>query len=73
VAAAPISKHRLLQLIAQVYGKRVDIAPCEAPVIDRSLDGSRFSSATGYVAPPWPELVRQMHDLAAGAAAPGAP
>jgi dTDP-4-dehydrorhamnose reductase len=71
VAAAPISKYELLLLIAQAYGKRIDIIPSDEPIIDRSLDGGRFSSATGYVAPSWPELVRRMHDFAASAAASG--
>ncbi len=62
VAAAPIDKHKLLGLVAAQYGKQIDIRPDDAPVIDRSLDGSRFRQATGYVAPDWPELVRRMHE-----------
>jgi len=33
-------------------------------VIDRSLDSTRFKTATGYAPPAWPELVRTMHDFA---------
>jgi len=61
VAAAPIDKAALLRLVAQTYGKSITIEPSDAVVIDRSLDASRFRAATGYVAPPWPELVRRMH------------
>lgn len=61
VAAQPIAKLDLLQLIAAEYGKQIDIRPDDALVIDRSLDGSRFRDATGYVAPAWPELIRKMH------------
>lgn len=61
VAAAPISKFDLLALVAQTYGKNITIEPDETFSIDRSLDGSRFREATGYVAPPWPELVALMH------------
>lgn len=61
VAAKPIAKFELLQLIAAVYGKAIDIVPDERLVIDRSLDAKRFQSATGYVAPEWPELVKLMH------------
>lgn len=61
VAAAPIAKFDLLELVAAQYGKAIDINPDDSVVIDRSLDGSRFSRATGYVAPAWEELVRRMH------------
>jgi dTDP-4-dehydrorhamnose reductase len=61
VAAQPIAKLDLLQLIAAQYGKQIEIRPDDALVIDRSLNGSRFAEATGYVAPAWPELVRRMH------------
>lgn len=61
VAAAPIAKLDLLRLVAAQYGKQIEIRPDDSLVIDRSLDGSRFSQATGYVAPAWPELVREMH------------
>jgi len=61
VASEPIAKLRLLQLVAEVYGKRIEIEPDASVVVDRSLDGSRFRQATGWVAPPWPELIRTMH------------
>jgi dTDP-4-dehydrorhamnose reductase len=61
VAAEPIDKFRLLSLVAAQYGKSIEIRPDDALVIDRSLDGSRFRAATGYVAPDWVELVRRMH------------
>ena len=63
VAGAPIAKYELLRLVASAYGKSTEIVPDDRVVIDRSLDGSRFSKATGYTAPPWPELVRRMHDF----------
>lgn len=62
VAAQPIDKFRLLSLVAAQYGKAIEIRPDDALVIDRSLDGSRFREATGYVAPDWPELIRRMHE-----------
>ena len=61
VAAKPIAKFDLLQLIASVYGKTIDIVPDDQLVIDRSLDAKRFQAATGYVAPEWSELVKLMH------------
>ena len=61
VAAAPIAKFDLLSLVAQVYGKSITIDPDDTLRIDRSLDGSRFRAATGYVAPAWRELIESMH------------
>lgn len=63
VAAEPISKHDLLKLVAEAYGKAIDIVPDDSVVIDRSLNAERFRTATGYVAPAWPELVRRMHEF----------
>lgn len=60
VAAAPIAKYDLLQLIAVAYNKRIEIVPEDTFTIDRSLDGQRFAAETGFVAPDWPELVRMM-------------
>ncbi|MDR7022772.1 dTDP-4-dehydrorhamnose reductase family protein [Pseudomonas peli] len=62
VAAEPIDKFRLLSQVAAQYDKTIDIRPDDALVIDRSLDGSRFREATGYVAPEWPELIRRMYE-----------
>ena len=61
VAAKPINKFELLKLIADVYGKKIDIVRDDKFVIDRSLNASRFFDATGYVAPEWPELIKLMH------------
>lgn len=60
VAAAPISKYELLQLVNKEYGKGVKVEPDDRLIIDRSLNAARFNVATGYVAPGWPELVAQM-------------
>lgn len=61
VAAKPISKFDLLRMIADVYGKAIEIVPDDNLVIDRSLVAKRFQEATGYVAPEWPELIKAMH------------
>lgn len=61
VAAQPVSKYELLKLIADVYGKKIEIVPSDSLVIDRSLNAERFREATGYTAPGWPELVKLMH------------
>ncbi len=63
VSVDPIDKLSLLRLVADVYGKSIQIMPDEKLVIDRSLDSSRFRAATGYVPPSWAELIKMMHDL----------
>lgn len=61
VAARAISKFDLLKLVAEVYGKDLELVPDDRVVIDRSLNSDRFRVATGYEAPAWPELIRMMH------------
>ena len=61
VAAQPISKYDLLKLIADVYGKTIEIIPSDKLIIDRSLNADRFKDATGYTVPSWPELIELMH------------
>lgn len=66
VASSPIAKYDLLKLVAQVYGKAIEIVPDDAVLIDRSLNADRFKAASGYVAPPWPELVKAMFEFQQG-------
>ena len=61
VSAEPINKFDLLTLVAQTYGKVIDISADDQLVIDRSLDSTRFRQSTGFVPKPWPELIRTMH------------
>lgn len=61
VGAKPINKFELLKLIADAYGRTIDIVPDDQLMIDRSLNAKRFEIATGYVAPEWPELIQLMH------------
>jgi dTDP-4-dehydrorhamnose reductase len=63
VAAEPISKHDLLHIVNRIYGKALQIEPDDRVRINRSLDGSRFKQATGYVAPAWPDLIAQMYEF----------
>jgi dTDP-4-dehydrorhamnose reductase len=66
VASEPIDKFSLLRLIAEAYGKTIEIIPDAAVKIDRSLNAERFREATGYAPPSWPELIRQMHAFGRG-------
>ena len=61
LAAQPISKYDLLRLVADVYGKAIEILPDDQLVIDRSLNADKLRGDTGYVAPDWRTLIELMH------------
>jgi dTDP-4-dehydrorhamnose reductase len=61
VATRPISKFDLLRLVAERYGKTVELIPDHRPGPNLSLVADRFEKATGYVAPNWPMLVDLMY------------
>lgn len=63
VSAEPIDKYSLLKLVAAAYGKDIEILEDSALEIDRSLDSSKFRSATGYQPPAWEQLVEVMRDF----------
>lgn len=57
----PINKFDLLSLVAEMYGKDIEIIPDERLVIDRSLNSDRFRAYTGFKPKPWYEMVKNMH------------
>jgi dTDP-4-dehydrorhamnose reductase len=61
VSSEAINKYDLLCLIAKIYNKTIHIVKDDNLIIDRSMNSARFSAATGYVAPSWPELISAMH------------
>jgi dTDP-4-dehydrorhamnose reductase len=63
VSAQPINKFDLLTLVAQTYGKTIEITADDQLVIDRSLDSKRFRLATSFAPRPWPELIASMRDF----------
>lgn len=60
LSAEPINKFDLLTLVANVYGKKIEIRPDETLVIDRSLNSDRFRSETGFRPETWSELIMRM-------------
>lgn len=66
VGADPIDKDRLLRLVNEAFDTAITIVPSPSPRLDRSLDGARFRTATGFVAPSWETMI-------AGLAADAAP
>jgi dTDP-4-dehydrorhamnose reductase len=61
VSADPIDKYTLLNLIANIYGKEIEIIADEKVHIDRSLNSDKFRQATGYQPPSWPILIEKMY------------
>jgi len=61
VGATPISKFELLRLIADIYGKSINIIRDNSFVVDRSFHSRKFHEITGYIAPSWADLVESMH------------
>jgi dTDP-4-dehydrorhamnose reductase len=66
VSVEPIDKYSLLNIIADVYGKEIDIEADDKVQIDRSLDSTKFRQATGYKPPSWPKLIEKMHYMHEG-------
>ena len=60
VSSEPIDKYDLLTLIKKVYRVDALIVPDDEVQIDRSLDSTRFRQLTGYVPPPWPQMIEEM-------------
>lgn len=60
VATDPISKFDLLSRINAEAKTGITILPDDSVAIDRSLDSSPFSQATGYRAPGWDDMIKAM-------------
>ncbi len=61
VSSDPISKYDLLNIVKAVYKKQITIEAFDEFAIDRSLNSERFQRATGYKAPTWEEMVKDMY------------
>ena len=60
VSADPIDKFALLSRLAGHLGWSVDLTPVDEPVIDRSLDSSRFRERTGWRPPSWDQMLEDL-------------
>ncbi len=61
VAADPINKYDLLNLIAKQYKKKIEIEIDSSLEINRSLNPEKFNVATGFKCPDWPSLIEEMY------------
>ena len=62
VSSEPISKYDLLMLVKESFGLPIDILPEEEPIVDRSLDSTRFRRATGYRPPTWRAMIDRLKE-----------
>jgi dTDP-4-dehydrorhamnose reductase len=60
VSSDPINKYDLLKLLKKYYKVNIKIEPSDDVRIDRSLDSTRFRTATGFSPSDWPEMVERM-------------
>lgn len=60
VASEPTTKYDLLCMAREAFALDVEIEPDDREVSDRSLRGDRFRAATGWMAPPWPEMLKSV-------------
>lgn len=61
IASKPITKCKLLALIAKEYGLKINLIANNKIKINRSLNANRFNKATGFVSPNWNDLIRSMY------------
>lgn len=60
VSSDPIDKCSLLHIARQAYGLNHEIERSDELRIDRTLNSTRFRTATGYEPPSWPAMIREM-------------
>jgi dTDP-4-dehydrorhamnose reductase len=59
VASDPISKYDILCKINDVLNLGIKIDADETYAVNRTLDGRKFQTATGFTPPSWDEMIRQ--------------
>jgi dTDP-4-dehydrorhamnose reductase len=63
VSVDPISKFKLLEMVANEYRKDIKIEPDSTLKINRTLDSTKFRLATGYSPKSWTQLIAEMHSF----------
>lgn len=60
IVSEPISKYDLLGMINTAFNLGIELIPNDIEISDRSMKGDKFNAATGYVSPPWMQLVNNL-------------
>lgn len=61
-SSEPINKYELLKLVAEVYGKKINIVPSSELKIDRSLNSDRLRTELNWKPESWPSMIKAMHE-----------
>ena len=61
LSVEPIDKFTLLNLVAEQYGKNIEIEESLDLIIDRSLNSRKLRQESSTILPSWPELIEFMH------------
>jgi dTDP-4-dehydrorhamnose reductase len=61
LSVEPIDKYSLLQLVASIYDKEIEIIESADLVIDRSLNSAALQKAIDFKVPSWESLITEMH------------
>ncbi|SKA48777.1 dTDP-4-dehydrorhamnose reductase family protein [Enterovibrio nigricans] len=62
LSVEPIDKYSLLRLIAEKYGKEIEIEESDQLVIDRSLNSTKLRKEISLDVPKWEELIDFMYE-----------
>ena len=57
---SPLRSTDFLHRLNDAYGGSVEIEPSDSVRIDRSLDGTAFTRATGLRAPGWADMLSEL-------------
>ena len=61
VSSNPISKYELLNIVSDIYGKKIKINPYDDYFDNKSLISEKFRKITGYQPPDWDVLIGKMY------------
>ena len=63
IGAPAISKYALLELIADVYQKSINVIKKDSIEVNRSLDSTKFFKESDYKLPSWREMIESMYSF----------
>lgn len=62
VSSNPVSKYELLNIVSDIYGKKIEITPYDDFYDNKSLTSEKFRKRTGYQPPEWRVLIKKMYE-----------